>query len=189
MFVKYIENFLTPDECKSIIRLGETNDLIQMKSSLILNGKVVSENMAYDGNKRMGCYFTDTLLELPLIKELTDKIINISNELAPFNGISYHTVPKYSFNRYGSGDFLDWHPDSHEIINGATITYIIQLNEEYDGGNVKYKINDVEYLVKKKEGSVFIFDSNIVHSVDEITNGVRYSINVWPSKKIKKSLI
>lgn len=189
MFTKYIENFLTTEECESLISLGESIGLIQMKSSLVVNGKVIGENMSYEGNKRMGCYFTDDLLQLPLISNLSNKIINLSNDLNPFNGITYNGVPKYSFNRYGKGDFLDWHPDSHEVINGATITYIIQLNDNYDDGEVGYMINETEYSTPKKEGSIFIFDSNIVHSVKEITSGTRYSINVWPSKLIKKSLI
>jgi predicted 2-oxoglutarate/Fe(II)-dependent dioxygenase YbiX len=163
MFTKYIENFLTEEEC--------------------------AENLEYEGNKRMGSYFTDKLLDLPILKSLTDKIITLSNELNPYNGIIYNGVPKYSFNRYGVGDFLDWHPDNHEILNGATITFVIQLNDDYDGGYVKYSINEVENSVNKKQGSVFIFDSNLLHSVDTITNGQRYSINVWPSKLIKKSLI
>ena len=189
MFVKYIENFLTKEECDQIILLGESVGLSQMKSSLIVNGKLIEETVSYDGNKRMGCYFYDELLETDILKNLTNKIVELSNNLNPFNGINYIKVPKYSFNRYGEGDFLDWHPDSHEIVNGATITYIIQLNDQYEDGDVKYIVNETEYSVPKKEGSVFIFDSNIVHSVKEITRGIRYSINVWPSKVIKKSLI
>lgn len=189
MFTKYIENFLTEEECKSIIDLGNSTELTQMKSSRFVNGKLVDENLEYDGNKRMGSYFTDKLLDLPILKSLTDKIITLSNELNPYNGIVYNGVPKYSFNRYGVGDFLDYHSDNHEILNGATITFVIQLNDDYDGGDVKYLINEVEYSVNKKRGSVFVFDSNLLHSVDTITNGLRYSVNVWPSKLIKKSLI
>lgn len=189
MFIKYIDNFLTNEECDSIIELGCSVGLTQMKSSLIVNGNLVEQNVDYGGNKRMGCYFTNELLEIPLIKNLSNKIINLSNQLNPFNGISYNGVPKYSFNRYTEGDFLDWHPDTHEVLNGATITYIIQLNEDYEGGHVKYSINDTEHLVERKKGSIFIFDSNIIHSVDTMISGVRYSINVWPSKEIKKSLI
>jgi Rps23 Pro-64 3,4-dihydroxylase Tpa1-like proline 4-hydroxylase len=189
MFIKYIENFLTEDECKSIIDLGSSIELIHMKSSQFVNGKLIAENLEYDGNKRMGCYFTDDLLNLPILKILTDKIITLSNQLNPYNGITYNGVSKYSFNRYGVGDFLDWHSDSHEILNGATITYIIQLNNDYEGGDVRYSINDETILVDKKQGSIFIFDSNLSHSVDTITNGLRYSLNVWPASQKKNSLI
>lgn len=189
MFTKYIENFLTEDECKSIIDLGSSIQLIQMKSSQFVNGKLIAENLEYNGNKRMGCYFTDELLNLPILTTLTDKIITLSNELNPYNGITYNGVSKYSFNRYGAGDFLDWHPDSHEILNGATITCIIQLNDEYYGGLVNYSINDVEHSIERKQGSVLIFDSNIIHSVDEVESGIRYSLNVWPASFKKVSLI
>jgi ectoine hydroxylase-related dioxygenase (phytanoyl-CoA dioxygenase family) len=171
------------------LKLGESNELIEMKSSLIVNGKVLTQNTGYEGNKRMGTYFSNELLNSPILISLTNKIINLSNELNPFNGITYNGVPKYSFNKYEIGDFLDWHSDVHETMAGATITFIIQLNDDYDNGSVKYLINEVEYSVNKKQGSVFIFDSNITHSVDTITNGLRYSLNVWPSKEIKKSLI
>jgi hypothetical protein len=189
MFIKYIENFLTDIECDDIILLGESINLMEMKSSLIVNGKVVEENKKYEGNVRTGGYFVNELLKNPILDNLSNKIINLSNELNPFNGIVYDKIEKYSFNRYKKNDFLDWHPDKHEILNGATITFIIQLNDDYENGEIKYKIDNVEYVVKKERGSVFIFDSNISHSVDKITNGLRYSLNVWPSKKIKKSLI
>ncbi len=189
MFTKYIENFLTEEECKSIIDLGNSTELIQMKSSRFVNGKLIAENLEYDGNKRMGSYFINELLDLPILKSLTDKIITFSNELNPYNGIIYNGVPKYSFNRYGEGDFLDWHPDNHEILNGATITFVIQLNDEYEGGNVNYIIDGTNHTIPKKFGSVLIFDSNIVHSVDKVIKGTRYSLNVWPSKTIKQSII
>jgi Rps23 Pro-64 3,4-dihydroxylase Tpa1-like proline 4-hydroxylase len=189
MFIKYIENFLTEDECKSIIDLGNSTGLIQMKSSRFVNGKLISKDLEYEGNKRMGCYFIDELLDLPILKSLNEKIITLSNQLNPYNGITYNGVPKYSFNRYSEGDFLDWHSDNHEILNGATITFVIQLNDDYEGGDVMYSINDIEYSVTKKMGSIFVFDSNLSHSVNAITNGLRYSLNVWPSKIIKKSLI
>lgn len=189
MFTKYIENFLSDDECDLIISLGESINLKPMMSTDLVNGKVVNTNVTWSGNKRVGGYFKNELLEIPTIKNLTNKIINTSNELNPFKGVIYKGVSKYSFNRYEVDDLLDWHSDGHEIFNGATLTYIIQLNDNYDGGHVKYRINNVEHNVNKKKGSVFVFDSNTSHSVEKITNGTRYSINVWPSKTIKKSII
>jgi len=189
MFYKFIQNFLTKEECEFIIATGEDNGLHQMKSSKIINGVVMEEDIEYTGNKRMGGYFTDELLLDSRISDISNKILSVSNQLNPYNGVTYNSIPKYSFNRYSDGDFLDWHEDKHEIINGATITLIIQLNDNYKGGLVKYTINKVEYSVPKEIGSVFIFDSNITHSVDVIESGLRYSLNVWPSSIKKVSLI
>jgi len=189
MFYKFIENFLSKEECDFIISTGEDNGLHQMKSVTIVNGIVMETDSEWNGNKRMGGYFKDDILLDSRIKSISDKILSISNEINPFNGITYTSIPKYSFNRYSAGDFLDWHKDAHEIIDGATITLIIQLNDDYDGGLVKYNINKVNYSVPKQLGSVFIFDSNIQHSVDKIDSGLRYSLNVWPASIKKITLI
>ena len=179
MFIKLIEKFLNEDECNYLIDLGESMSLMSMKSSKIVNGKLVDTNLDYKGNKRLGCYFTDEILLDPVIEAQSKKIIKTSNDLKPFNSIEYIKIPKYSFNKYSEGDFLEWHEDKHEIINGATITYIIQLNDDYEGGFVKYVESGVEREVPKIKGSVFIFDSNITHSVEPITSGKKYSLNVF----------
>lgn len=189
MFTKYIENFLSDDECDFIVSLGETIDLKRITSTYIVGGKITIADTIYAGNKRVGGHFNGEILEIPAIKNLSDKIIKLSNRLTPFKGVVYNSVSSYTFNRYEVGDFLNWHSDGHEILNGATLTYIIQLNDNYEDGHVKYIINNVEHNVIKKKGSVFVFDSNIRHSVEKITSGTRYSINVWPTKIIKKSLI
>lgn len=189
MFIKFVEEFLTKEECNQLIELGESYSLIQMKSSKLVNGKVIESNVEYAGNQRKGCYFVDDALSLPLLESINKKIITLSNNLKPFNSIEYTAIPKYSFNRYDAGDFLEWHEDRHEILGGATITYIIQLNDNYDGGLVKYMIEGIEYSVPKIEGSILIFDSNITHSVEPIVSGNRYSLNVWPTSKKTINLI
>lgn len=189
MFVKYIEHFLTIDECEFLIKLGTSIGLNKMISSKFVNGVYVESALNENTNKRMGCYFVDDVLELSEIKTLSNKIVSKLNDFNPFNGIQYVNVPKYSFNQYSEGDFLDWHSDSHEIMYGASSTIIFQLNDDYDGGDVLYMIDGIEYKVPKKQGSIFIFDSNIPHCVDRLNNGIRYSLNVWPSKEIKKSVI
>jgi predicted 2-oxoglutarate/Fe(II)-dependent dioxygenase YbiX len=190
MYNKLVENFLTKEECEVLIEKGVSQGLFDMKSSKIVNGEVYNENISdTKNNKRKGTYFANETLGEPMMRGLTQKIINKVNELKIFNGIEYQGVPKYSFNEYSPGDFLTWHKDSHEIIYGATITLIIQLNDDYDGGDIRYEIDEVEYTVPKKQGSVFIFDSNINHCVNELKTNKRYSMNVWPSKKIKMGLI
>jgi hypothetical protein len=72
---------------------------------------------------------------------------------------------------------------------GQQADHVYYLNDDYDGGDIKYEIDEVEYTVPKKQGSVFIFDSNINHCVNELKTNKRYSMNVWPSKKIKMGLI
>lgn len=190
MYNLLIEDFLTKEECDHLIKRGLSETLIVMKSTKIVNNVVVYENLEdTNNNKRKGTYLTDDALKEERISELSEKILRKVNELKIVNGVTYDGVPKYSFNEYSENDFLNWHKDSHEIMYGATLTIIIQLNDDYEDGEIMYRIGDVDYQVPKKQGSVFIFDPNIEHSVAKITKGVRYSMNVWPSKKIKHSLL
>jgi predicted 2-oxoglutarate/Fe(II)-dependent dioxygenase YbiX len=190
MFYHLIENFITKDECEFLIKKGVSQGLVEMKSSKIVGGTLYEQNTSNTkNNKRKGTYFiNETLMNQEFVK-LSNKILDIVNGLKIYNGIEYNGIPKYSFNEYSPGDFLTWHKDSHEILGGATITLIIQLNDNYDDGEIKFIIDDVENIVPKKQGSIFIFDSNIEHCVSKLKDGKRYSINVWPSKKLKRGMI
>jgi hypothetical protein len=190
MFNLFVENILDDTQCKLLIERGLQTDLQIMHSSKVVNGKVIAQDiLKLDDNKRKGSYyFEDEMLE-PIFTSLTDTLLKLINSLKIFNGIEYNGISKYTFNQYDGGDFLNWHKDSHEIINGATITIIIQLNDNYDGGEVIYRLNNIDYSVPKKAGSLFIFDSNLEHNVNIVKSGVRYSMNAWPSSKIKKGLL
>jgi predicted 2-oxoglutarate/Fe(II)-dependent dioxygenase YbiX len=186
----FVQNVLTSEECKLLIERGLQTDLQIMHSSKIVNGKVVKQDiLKLDDNKRKGSYYFEDEMKEPIFTSLTDTLVSIINSTKIFNGIEYISIPKYTFNQYDGGDFLNWHKDSHEIINGATATIIIQLNDNYEGGEVMYRLDNIDYIVPKKAGSVFIFDSNVEHNVNVVESGVRYSMNAWPSSKIKKTLL
>jgi PKHD-type hydroxylase len=188
MFNKFLENVLTEDECDSIIKMGLSSELKSLTTTKFQNGKAVMVDVDTYKNKRRGSYFVNKDLDNKVLSTLSDNILRILNDYKPFNGVEYNGVSKYTFNEYSEGDFLGWHADLHEIQFGATSTIIVQLNDDYEGGDILYKINDEILSVPKSRGSVFIFDSNLEHSISEITNGMRYSMNCWPTSIIKKQL-
>jgi PKHD-type hydroxylase len=189
MYNLYVEDFLTNSECEELINGIKQTELKPMSSSKIVNGVLIDEAVNEYTNKRKGTYITGPTIGDIKYQSLTKKLISFVNNEKIFNGVEYIGISKYTFNQYGKGDFLDWHKDSHEIMYGATLTIIIQLNDDYDGGEVEYTINDKVYKLPKKRGSIFLFDPNIDHSVSKIEEGTRYSINAWPNKKINKVLI
>jgi hypothetical protein len=189
MFNLFIEDVLSKEECELLIERGLHTDLQIMYSSKIVNGEVVSEGILWDGNKRKGSYYIEDDIKESVFIKLTDTLVSLLNSFKIFNGVEYTHIEKYTFNQYESGDFLDWHKDSHEVIYGATSTIIIQLNDNYEGGDVMYSVNQIKHSVPKKQGSIFVFDSNIEHSVDKVESGIRYSMNAWPSSKLKKRLL
>lgn len=186
----FVQNVLNDEQCELLIERGLQTDLQIMRSSKIVNGKVVNQDiLKLDDNKRKGSYYFEDEMKEPIFTSLTNTLLSVINSTKIFNGIEYIDIQKYTFNQYDGGDFLNWHKDSHEIINGATATIIIQLNDNYEGGEVMYRLDNIDYSVPKKAGSIFIFDSNIEHNVNIVESGVRYSMNAWPSSKIKKGLL
>ena len=188
MFNKLLENVLTKDECDYIIQMGLNSDLKSLTTAKFENGKVVTTDVDAYKNKRRGSYFVNGELDDIILSSLSIKILDTLSQIKPFNGVQYTDIKKYTFNEYSEGDFLGWHSDLHEIQLGATTTIIVQLNDDYVGGGILYKISGEILKVPKKMGSLFIFDSNIEHSISEMKNGTRYSMNSWPSSLIKKQL-
>ncbi len=127
MFNEYIENFISLDECTELINFGLSCNLIDMQSTSFDNNGNPLKNHNSNFLKRKGYYFTSKEKDHKIIKNLSSKIIEISNKLSPFKSTLYTTCDKYTFNKYDSGDFLKWHSDMQEIKNAGTITIILQL--------------------------------------------------------------
>ena len=177
-----IKNFLNNKECDSIIELS---DNIGFKSAETTNESGIIKNL--DFNKREIAYIkSDKFNEV--FKNLSNNVLNKINSLTIFKGLKYDNIGNYSFNKYSTNDFLNYHNDFHEIEFGATITVVLELSNNYDGGEFCYIYDDEEIQFKKGKGSIYIFDSNMLHKVNPITSGIRYSINCWPKYSIKKTL-
>ena len=70
----------------------------------------------------------------------------------------------------------------------------IQLNDEYEGGELQIKDKDNnEITLDKGLGNLFLFYSHIEHRVMPILDGTRYSLVNWfklaPIENFKKTLI
>ena len=85
--------------------------------------------------------------------------------------------------KYEVGNFYIKHVDQSSAMN-RTISIIININEEYEGGDVVFfnPLNDQPYSKPDlKTGDMILFPSNFLypHQVTPITKGLRYSIVTW----------
>jgi predicted 2-oxoglutarate/Fe(II)-dependent dioxygenase YbiX len=182
MYHKLIKNILTDNDCDEIIDYSLKNYILKD----VITTNLKTDYIDYSFNKRKGVKFKDNKFV-----DLENKILTIVNTEKIFSGVIYDQIPDFLFNQYKETDFLNYHNDRDEIIkNAATLTVIVQLNDNYEGGEFFYKIDDIEYEVPKIKGSVFIFDSYMLHKVSPVKSGIRYSFNTWPTySKIKNKLI
>ena len=89
------------------------------------------------------------------------------------------------FGRYGVGHFFDWHVDSvaHDstMLRKLSISVQLSQSEDYEGGELQFKVGSDEIVATQDPGSVIIFPSYIRHRVTPVTSGVRYSLVQWVS--------
>ena len=80
--------------------------------------------------------------------------------------------------KYDSGGKYEIHTD-HYSDSPRHLSIIINLNDEYEGGD--FSFFEGEHIVKKKAGSVVVFPSNFCfpHAVMPVTNGDRHAIITW----------
>ena len=84
----------------------------------------------------------------------------------------------YTLLRYLPGGKYEYHTDQHNLYN-REITIIINLNDDYEGGDLGHCYD--KFNTKLGIGDVCVFPSNFMfpHKIKPITSGTRYSIVTW----------
>lgn len=83
---------------------------------------------------------------------------------------------------YGVGDFFDWHLDfgvGEISVRKLSITVQLSKEDSYEGGDLQFMINQNVVTAPRKQGTVVVFPSFIMHRVTPITKGKRRSIVGW----------
>lgn len=178
-----IKNFLSIKECDKILEIASNFKLNSAKSTYF-NQYTEHNQELFSFNKRLIAH-----INTEPFGNLQNNILNRINSLNIYKGLKYNKIKSFSFNKYSEGDYLNYHYDQAETNTGATITVILELSDDYEGGEFCYMIDNIEYVFEKGKGSLYIFDSNILHKVNKITKGYRYSINCWPTKFVDKKTL
>lgn len=85
------------------------------------------------------------------------------------------------FATYNIGDFYGPHCDADEN-NKRILSISVQLSKpsEYEGGDLcLHGIGGSPSPVTNEQGTVVIFPSNLLHEVEPVTKGTRYSLVQW----------
>lgn len=113
-----------------------------------------------------------------------DKIINqhYSHYKFKFPYLQTNSLKQIDLLKYEIGGKYDIHIDHCDQIQ-RTLTFILNLNEEYEGGDfIFYNQDNTEMKrVKCKTATCIMFPSNFQypHRIEPITKGTRYSIVAW----------
>jgi hypothetical protein len=94
----------------------------------------------------------------------------------------YRNIFDITILKYENTGFYTWHVD-HFATVPRTMSCILLLNNDYDGGNLCFRNPDGsgEWEVEVKPNRMIIWPSNFLypHTVKPVTKGKRYSVVAW----------
>lgn len=173
------ENFLSETECDEILDFSMKN--LELEIAMV-GDETLNENV-----RKSKICFNNYYEKFPFLKE---KINNKLNQIFDYKGYEINLETEFQFTKYNEGDYYQWHTDSSKTgqYSERHCSIVIQLNDEYEGGNLQIKNrNNKTETLKKGKGNMYVFLSNIRHRVDEVNKGTRYSLVNWFSLKLKEN--
>jgi len=181
-----IDNFLTPEECNTLINYMETNPCI-IEQSMVDKGTFIDSGKINltDRNSKQ-CWISGK--DLNIVKEIQRRIrayINIDGN----NGHDY-MQEKLQLVKYTPSGFFKSHYDEKQTLfhkYNRDATFLIYLNDDYDGGETQFTNLGIRIIPKTGKAIYFknisLLDKRILfyskHEGMNVTNGTKYIANLW----------
>lgn len=168
-----INNMFTPKECNDIIEIG--------KSYKSEEGKIEEgEDHKVRDSKITWLPTNDPKNEF-IYRKVCDAILTSNNSLFNFDLLYMEDL---QFAEYNKGSFYASHKDAGFSNNfSRKLSFVLQLSDpnDYEGGElVLYESSLLKPVVAdKKQGTVIVFPSYLIHEVTPITKGKRHSLVTW----------
>jgi hypothetical protein len=178
-----LENFLTEEELLALndfIRNNEHWDVTQTHYND--EGTVIYDSGYWDG--RVATYPTINQVSPETVQTIRSIVKRLKIEIDNFFNVdAYPTSP--ALVRWLPGNLQMPHADKelHEGDNAGKpndfpwydIATIIYLNDDYEGGELYFPNQGIQF--KPKPGGAYFFpgDMNYIHGITEITSGIRYT--------------
>jgi len=189
-------------EIKNFIKIYDEVLPLKVISSLI---KFSSNSPEFQKALIGGSKNTGPVINTNIRKTSTLKLTNIDNKLTnvhwfnfltnifnlhlkkyindlKLNTLNYESIYDISILKYENTGFYTWHTD-HFAQAPRTMSCILLLNNDYEGGNLCFRNPDGsdELKVEVKPSRMIIWPSNFLypHTVKPVTEGTRYSVVAW----------
>ena len=78
-----------------------------------------------------------------------------------------------------TGSYLNVHVDDLGYVTENHLPIIIYLNDNYEGGEIKFETHDLS--IKPNTGDLVVFPGNMhyAHEVTKVLSGDRYTLPIW----------
>ena len=166
-YVKVYDDVVSSEECDRLLEVCSTNEWTE---GLTVDGKAGARECSVS-------FIKDKEVDSMIFDLVKKAFTRYREDFIWFNPTSDEG---YVLLKYEVGGKYNYHTDQHENHN-RQVTTIINLNDEYEGGELA--IIDDSYKIEMKKGDVIMFPSNFQypHSIKPIVSGTRYSMITWAS--------
>jgi len=176
----WFENGFSPSQCKQIIELGRRYPRLDAQVFADDGGKKGASSSDTRNSTVRWIDIYDPSAEW-IIRELGRMAIEANEAL--FKLDLYGFTENLQFTEYeGKGTHYNWHPDIGPKQNKRKLSIVIQLSDEkdYDGGELIINTGNL-VTPNKRQGNVIFFPSFLLHKVEPLKSGNRYSLVCWIS--------
>ena len=166
------DDILTPEACDIIVKTY-TQEMIETLPPFIGGG----ENQNIDTSIR-----NVERVMLPVYKD-------IGGRLAAAGFAANNRAWKFAVTHANQGEFLKYpaggrytaHMDTFLNPEGECrkLTVLAFLNDDFEGGRFFIQDGQERYYPPQTKGTVLVFPSFLVHGVEDVTAGTRYSVVCW----------
>jgi predicted 2-oxoglutarate/Fe(II)-dependent dioxygenase YbiX len=180
MDIEVFENFLSLKECDFILN--------KCKRDLTLSAAKVYGTDSDKTRKSSVAWISD-------LGFLNERVISKLRQTFNINGMEVTGLGSFQFTEYKENQYFDWHMDNNSTIyKHRFASVVIQLNDTYTGGILEIKnFKGKSVPIENKIGTLYVFNSGLLHRVTPIVKGTRYSLVNWVSlvktNKTKQNLI
>lgn len=168
------EKVFTPEECREIIKIGE--------SELLKNAKIGNDEIRTTVRESDIRFFFPETENSWIFERLETTILNVNNTLFNFELTGLHEGIQFTKYTAPTGHY-DAHIDRNNIgfpVRKLSMTLQLSDPKDYEGGELELYTN-LQYpeLAPPEQGTAFFFNSLILHKVNPVTRGTRYSLVAW----------
>ncbi len=181
---KFFESVVPSHICDSIIEIG-----LSLQPKIAVTGNFDQENLSNDDliNLQKIRKSNISWLEGEWIYRWIRPYVQEVNKQWKYD---INSVEKFQFTVYQQNQFYDWHPDyspsNKSNVRKISLSLSLSDPKEYEGGDLEFIVEDVPEKRHsiicnelKSRGSLVIFPSYVIHKVNPITSGTRYSLVMW----------
>ena len=171
----FFRNAFTDEEIERIKKIA-----MKYPATEAATGQEASSKQEDSVRKSTVRWLHDGVGELDWVYE---RLFNMTNEANDhlWNFNLSHAGEVLQYTEYPeNGGHYDWHIDcGHHMQAQRKISITVQLNDDYDGGELELWRGQSPATAHKEKGTVVIFPSYMLHRGAPVTNGVRNSLVLW----------